>query len=159
MSRPSNLIYGASDQPPAVVCLLAAAQLLTVVAPIMIYPILVMRETGATDQAIAEMISLSFLALGVATPLQALTQRWIGSGYLISVAPAAPYVPVARAYFPAEVSGLCILLIGVIIGVLGLARRAAARRLPDPAQRGSLARRAESGSRRARIPFPALKQQ
>ena len=153
MSRPSNLIYGASDQPPAVVCLLAAAQLPTVVAPIMIYPILVMRETGATDQAVAEMISLSFLALRVATPLQALTLRWVGSGYLILAAPAAPYVPVgiaaiklggmpllmgmtllaglfevafaqivrrARAYFPAEVSGLCILLIGVIIGVLGL---------------------------------------
>jgi NCS2 family nucleobase:cation symporter-2 len=153
MSRPSNLIYGVSDKPPVAVCILSATQLLTVVAPIMIYPILVMRETGATDQAIAEMLSLSFLALGVATPLQALTLRWIGSGYLISVAPAAPYVTVgiaaikagglpllmgmtllaglfevafaqivrrARAFFPAEVSGLCILLIGLIIGVLGL---------------------------------------
>lgn len=153
MTRPSYLIYGAADKPPVSVCLLSACQLLTVVAPLMIYPILVMRETGAGDQAVAQMISLSFLILGFATPLQALRQRWIGSGYLISAAPAAVYVPVgiaaiaaggmpllmgmtllaglleiafaqivrrARAFFPAEVSGLCILLIGMIIGILGL---------------------------------------
>src|SRR3954471_10790083 len=94
MARPSNLIYGVADKPPATVCLLGACQLLTVVAPIMIYPILVMRETGATDQEITQMISLSFLALGVATPLQALTHRRIGSGFLISIAPAAAYVPI-----------------------------------------------------------------
>ena len=34
MTRPSNLIYGVSEKPPAVVCLSNAAQLLTVVAPI-----------------------------------------------------------------------------------------------------------------------------
>jgi len=153
MLRPSNLIYGAADKPPAMVCLLSAGQLMAVVAPIMIYPIIVMRETGADDQAITQLICLSFVALGVAAPIQALTHRWIGSGYLISIAPAAAYVPVgitaiksggmpllmgmtllaglfeiafaqivrhARAFFPAEVSGLCILLIGVIIGSLGL---------------------------------------
>jgi len=153
MSRPSNLIYGVADKPSAAICLCSAAQLAVLVGPPMIYPIFVMRETGATDASIAHMISLSFLALGLAAPIQALTHRWIGSGYLISIAPAAPYVPVGiaaikiggmpllmgmtlfaglfeiafaqilrhvRAFFPAEVSGLCVLLIGVIIGTLGL---------------------------------------
>lgn len=151
--RPSNLIYGVADKPPAVTCLCSAAQLAVLVAPQMIYPIIVMRAGGADDHAVAQVISLSFLALGVAAPLQALTHRWIGSGYLIATVPAAPYVPVAieairaggvsllmgmtlfaglfeiafaqivrrmRAFFPTEVSGLCVLLIGMIIGILGL---------------------------------------
>ena len=66
MSRPSNLIYGVADQPSAAICLCSAAQLAVLIGPPMIYPIFVMRETGATDAAIAHMISLSLLALGFA---------------------------------------------------------------------------------------------
>ncbi|MBV8837776.1 MAG: purine/pyrimidine permease [Alphaproteobacteria bacterium] len=153
MLRPSNLVYGVADKPPSAICLGSAVQLAVLVAPPLIYPIIVMREAGADDHAIAQVISLSFLALGIAAPIQALTCRWIGSGYLIAVSPAAVYVPVAiaaikaggtpllmgmtlfaglfeiafaqivrrvRAFFPAEVSGLCVLLIGMIIGILGL---------------------------------------
>jgi xanthine permease XanP len=153
MTRPTNLIYGVDERPPALICLISAAQMLTILAPILIYPTLVMRASGASEAAIAQTVSISFLALGIGAVLQAQTSRWLGSGYLVTIAPAAAYVPVAiaalkaggpsllmgmtliagfsemafaqviqrlRAFFPTEISGLCVLLIGMILGVLGL---------------------------------------
>ncbi len=151
--RPSDLIYSVWEKPPAIVCLANAAQHAVLIAPTMINPILVMRATGATEEIIVQTISLSFIALGFATVLQAQPRSWIGSGYLIAIIPATAYVPVSilamnagglpllfgmtllagvceigfaqavqrlRAFFPAEISGLCILLIGVYGGVLGI---------------------------------------
>lgn len=153
MTRPNNLIYGVDERPPPFICLVSAAQMLTILAPILIYPTLVMRSGGASEAAITQTVSISFLALGIGAVLQAQTSRWLGSGYLVTIAPAAAYVPVCigalkvgglsllmgmtliagfseivfahgiqrlRAFFPAEISGLCVLLIGIILGVLGL---------------------------------------
>ena len=151
--RPSNLIYSVDEKPPALVCLVNAAQQLTIITPFLIYPILVMRAVGADEQAIANFVGLSFLAIGVGTLLQAWPGKWTGSGFLISSSPAAAFVPIAiaaikagglplltgmtliaglaeigfaqivrrfRPFFPAEVSGLCILLIGIYVGVLAI---------------------------------------
>jgi xanthine permease XanP len=153
MMRPSNLIYGVDDRPPALISFANAAQQLTIVTPIFIYTILVMREGGASEDAIAQAVSLTFIVCGAAVVLQAFPSRWTGSGYLISIGPAAPYIPISiaaikggglpllagmtllaglfevvfaqivrrlRPFFPAEISGLCILLIGIFIGVLAI---------------------------------------
>jgi NCS2 family nucleobase:cation symporter-2 len=112
-----------------------------------------MREVGADQQAIANFVGLSFLAIGVGTLLQAWPGKWTGSGFLISSSPAAAFVPIDiaaikaggiplltgmtlvagfaeiafaqivrrfRPFFPAEISGLCILLIGIYVGVLAI---------------------------------------
>jgi xanthine permease XanP len=151
--RPSNLIYSVDERPPALVCLVNAAQQLTIITPFLIYPILVMREVGADQQATASFVGLSFLAIGIATLLQAWPGQWTGSGFLISASPAAAFVPIDivaikaggiplltgmtliagfaeigfaqivrrfRSFFPAEISGLCILLIGIYVGVLAI---------------------------------------
>jgi NCS2 family nucleobase:cation symporter-2 len=151
--RPSNLIYSVDEKPPALVCVVNAAQQLTIITPFLIYPILVMRAVGADEQAIANFVGLSFLAIGIGTLLQAWPGKWTGSGFLISSSPAAAFVPIAiaaikaggiplltgmtliaglaeigfaqivrrfRPFFPAEVSGLCILLIGIYVGVLAI---------------------------------------
>jgi xanthine permease XanP len=151
--RPSNLIYSVDEKPPALVCLVNAAQQLTIITPFLIYPILVMRAVGADEQATASFVGLSFLAIGIATLLQAWPGKWTGSSFLISASPAAAFVPIDivaikaggiplltgmtlvagfaeigfaqivrrfRPYFPAEVSGLCILLIGIYVGVLAI---------------------------------------
>jgi NCS2 family nucleobase:cation symporter-2 len=151
--RPSNLIYSVDERPPALVCLVNAAQQLTIITPFLIYPILVMREVGADQQAVASFVGLSFLAIGIATLLQAWPGKWTGSGFLISASPAAAFVPIDivaikvggiplltgmtliagfveigfaqivrrfRPFFPAEISGLCILLIGIYVGVLAI---------------------------------------
>lgn len=151
--RPSNLIYSVDEKPPALVCLVNAAQQLTIITPFLIYPILVMRAVGADEQTTASFVGLSFLAIGIGTLLQAWPGKWTGSGFLISSSPAAAFVPIAivaikaggiplltgmtliagvaeigfaqivrrfRPFFPAEVSGLCILLIGIYVGVLAI---------------------------------------
>ncbi len=151
--RPSNLIYSVDEKPPALVCLVNAAQQLTIITPFLIYPILVMRAVGADDQATANFVGLSFLAIGIGTLLQAWPGKWTGSGFLISASPAAAFVPIDilainaggiplltgmtlvagfaeigfaqivrrfRPFFPAEISGLCILLIGIYVGVLAI---------------------------------------
>ena len=144
MTRPTNLLYAVSDRPPPVVCLLNAAQHVTIMAPTLVYPILVMRAGGATEEAVIQIVSLSFVALGIATALQSLMHPQVGSGYLLPVTPTAAYVPASilayklggipmifgmtllaglfeivlaqvirhmRPFFPAEISGLCVLLI------------------------------------------------
>jgi len=151
--RPSNLIYSVDEKPPALVCLVNAAQQLTIITPFLIYPILLMRAVGADDQTAANFVALSFFAVGVGTLLQAWPGRWTGSGFLISSSPAAAFVPIDivaikaggiplltgmtllagcaevafaqivrrfRPFFPAEISGLCILLIGIYVGVLAI---------------------------------------
>jgi len=151
--RPSNLIYSVEERPPALVCLVNAAQQLTIIPQFLVYPILVMRAVGADEQAAANFVGLSFLAVGVGTLLQSWPAKWTGSGFLISSSPAAAFVPIDivamkaggpplltgmtvfaglaeigfaqivrrfRPFFPAEISGLCILLIGIYVGVLAI---------------------------------------
>ncbi len=151
--RPSNLIYSVDERPPALVCLVNAAQQLTIITPFLIYPILVMRAVGADEQVTASFVGLSFLAIGIGTLLQAWPGKWTGSGFLISASPAAAFVPIDiaaikaggiplltgmtllagfaeigfaqivrrfRPFFPTEISGLCILLIGIYVGVLAI---------------------------------------
>jgi len=151
--RPSNLIYSVDEKPPALICFANAAQQLTIFAPILVYTMLAMRGAGMDEDAVAQAVSLTFAVCGVALILQARPGRHIGSGYLITVAPAAAYIPISigalkaggmpllagmtmiagifeaafsqvvhrfRAYFPAEISGLCIVLIGIFIGVLAV---------------------------------------
>lgn len=151
--RPSNLIYSVDEKPPALIAFANAAQQLTIFAPILVYTMLVMRGAGVGEDGVANAVSLTFAVCGVAIILQGIPGRWIGSGYLITVAPAAAYIPISitaiktggmpllagmtmlagffelgfsrlvrrfRAFFPAEVSGLCIVLIGIFIGVLAV---------------------------------------
>src|SRR5215475_2153789 len=54
--RPSNLIYSVDESPPALVCLVNAAQQLTIITPFLIYPILVMRAVGADEAGIANFV-------------------------------------------------------------------------------------------------------
>ncbi len=153
MTRPSNLIYSVDEKPPALVCLVNAAQQLTIITPFLVYPILVMRAVGADAPTIANFVGLSFLAVGIGTLLQSWPAKWTGSGFLLSSSPAAAFVPIDivamkaggpplltgmtffagfaeiafaqivrrfRPFFPAEISGLCILLIGIYVGVLAI---------------------------------------
>jgi xanthine permease XanP len=153
MTRPSNLIYSVAEDPPKLVCLLSGLQHVAILAPNLIVPILVMRAGGGSIEAVAHLVSLSLIAMGVGTMLQSLTYRWLGSGYLITFALSSAYFPVTtaavklggmplvfgmtlaagaietlfaplirkmRPFFPAKISGICVLLIGVLVGLLGI---------------------------------------
>jgi xanthine permease XanP len=151
--RPSNLIYSVDEKPPALIGFANAVQQLTIFAPILVYTMLVMRGAGVGEEGVANAVSLTFAISGIAIILQGWPGQWLGSGYLITVAPAAVYIPISitaiktggmpllagmtmfaglfevgfsrvvrrfRAFFPAEISGLCIVLIGIFIGVLAV---------------------------------------
>jgi len=150
---PANLLYGVSDRPSAAVCLLNAVQHVMLLAPTLVYPILVMRAAGADESAVVSVVSLSFVALGIGSALQSVKHPQIGSGYLLPVTPTAAYLPASlaaiqlgglpmlfgmtvlagifeiilaqfirrmRPFFPAEISGVCVFLIGTLLGVLGI---------------------------------------
>jgi xanthine permease XanP len=153
MVRPANILYGNSEKPPTIVCLLSAIQQIAILSPTLAYPILALQAAGASSRTIASGVSLALVAVGFGTALQSFAYRNLGSGYLITFANSGAYYPVTiaaaslggmplvagmtliagatevalgqivrrfRSLFPAEISGLCILLIGVIIGLLGL---------------------------------------
>jgi xanthine permease XanP len=153
MVRPASILYGNSEKPPRIVCLLSAVQQIAILAPTLAYPILALQAAGASGRTFASGISLALVAVGLGTALQSFAFRYLGSGYLITFANSGAYYPVTvaaaslggmplvagmtliagatevalgqiirrfRSLFPAEISGLCILLIGVIIGLLGL---------------------------------------
>lgn len=153
MKRPSNLIYSVDEQPPKLVCLISAIQQLAILAPNLILAVLVMRAAGGTVEAVTEIVSLSMVAYGIGAILLSMTERWIGSGYLIMFCFTNAYYPVSiaavklgglpllfgmtlfggavemlfapllrrmRPFFPTEISGICVLLIGVVLGMLGL---------------------------------------
>lgn len=153
MAVSTNLIYGVSDKPPVLVCLLNAAQHITLMATTLIYPILILRAGGSSEGAIVDTVGLCFIAIGIATALQSLKRPQVGSGFLLPATPTAAYVPASiaaiklggmplvfgmtlmagvfeillaqiirrmRPFFPAEISGLCVLLIGTLSGILGI---------------------------------------
>lgn len=151
--RPTNLLYSVHERPPTLICLVNAAQQLVVIMPAVIFVVLIGQGSGANEATVANAISLALMGCAVGTLLQIWPGRWTGSGYLIAICPAAPYVPLSiaalntggpallagmtiiaglfqiafaqlsrhlRPFFPAEISGLCILLIGLFVGVLGM---------------------------------------
>ena len=153
MTRPSNLIYSVAEKPPKLVCLISGLQHVSILAPNLILPILVVRASDGSVESLTHIVSLSLVAMGIGAILQSLTYRWLGSGYLITFTFTNAYLPAStmaaklggmplvfgmtlvsgaieillaplvrrmRPFFPAEISGICVLLIGVLLGLLGI---------------------------------------
>jgi NCS2 family nucleobase:cation symporter-2 len=149
----TKLDYGVADWPPVSVCLLQAVQHIAVMAPPLVYVILVLQAAGAAPQSILNVVSLSFVALGIGTILQCYAGNYVGSGFLLPFIFTAAYLPgsltaaklggmplvfgmtlfggaleIALAWivprmrwlFPSEISGLCVTLIALVLGILGI---------------------------------------
>jgi NCS2 family nucleobase:cation symporter-2 len=156
--------YGADDPTPPVTTLLAALQYVSSFGAYVIFPLVVVRAAGVPAETAAAVIALSFVALGLATMVQA--TRGLGCGFLCPMVFTAAYVgpgiaaaklgglPLVfgmvafagllevllsfafrriRFVFPAEVSGLVIMLVGLTIGDI------AARNIVAMAAAGDLA--------------------
>jgi xanthine/uracil permease len=80
------------------VCLLQAAQHIAVMAPPLVYPILVLQACGAAPQSISNVVSLSFVVLGIGTILQCYAGKYIGSGFLLPFIFTAAYLPGSLAW-------------------------------------------------------------
>ena len=80
--KPPELIYGVDDRPPLFACLLLGVQHIFIVAIALIFPVVIVRAIGGSPAQAEFMVSMSLLAAGVGTILQALNRKGIGSGYL-----------------------------------------------------------------------------
>ena len=82
--KPLNLIYGVDDKPPVFIATILGLQHVFIIFIAIIFPVVILRHLGADfDPRIAcSFISMSMIAGGVITILQALKKGPVGSGYL-----------------------------------------------------------------------------
>ena len=104
VKRPSALIYGVDDAPPLPITLFNGLQQLGLLAINLVYPLLVFRAVGTPVEAIAGLLSVGMLVLGISTFLQSLRLGPIGSGYMCPSTFTATYL--APSLLAAEFGGL-----------------------------------------------------
>lgn len=80
--KPANLLYGVDDKPPVKICVILAIQHIFFLTSGLIVIAIVLGQTGCPPHIIESVISMSMIAGGVATMLQALNRGPVGSGYL-----------------------------------------------------------------------------
>ncbi len=110
--KPPEIVYGVDDVPPLYVVLLSGLQHVGLVTIFLIFPLLVLKEMGASSALSANILDLAIMALGVAALLQALPTGRVGSGYLCPANYSAIYVAPALA---AVKSGGLSLLFGMTV--------------------------------------------
>lgn len=81
-TRPPNLLYAVNETPPQRILVPSVLQHVAVMAVTLIFPIILARDAGLSGARFLDMVSLSMLALGVATLLLCMRSRYVGSGYL-----------------------------------------------------------------------------
>lgn len=80
--KPSNLVYGVDDRPPIWASLVLAFQHLCIISIGLLFPVIIVRETGGGAQAAASLVSMSMLAGGIGVVIQSFSKGPVGSGYL-----------------------------------------------------------------------------
>lgn len=84
IKKSSNLIYGVNDKPPKWITLLLGLQHVMIIFIAIILPVIIVGELGDTisHHTARSFISLTMIAGGITTILQALKKGPVGSGYL-----------------------------------------------------------------------------
>jgi xanthine permease XanP len=82
MKRPPELLYAVDENPPPAVLVVSAVQHVALIAITLIFPLILAREAGLTGARFLDMVSLSMLAIGLATIALCIRSRFVGSGYL-----------------------------------------------------------------------------
>jgi NCS2 family nucleobase:cation symporter-2 len=92
LKRPSDLTYAIEDSPPLYVTMLSGLQHVGIASMFLVYPLLIVKEAGASMALSTDIVSLAFIALGVATFLQCLPRGPVGSGFLCPANHTAVYL-------------------------------------------------------------------
>lgn len=112
--KPVDLIYAVDERPPIGVSLLLGLQHVLIAVMSLAYPVLVTLEAGGSRLTAASVVSMSLIAMAIATVLQISRRGAIGSGFL------APYITSAIYLGPsllaARIGGL-----GLVFGMTMLA--------------------------------------
>jgi NCS2 family nucleobase:cation symporter-2 len=95
-TKPTNIVYGVEDRPPAAVVWVAALQHVLIATTVGLFiPTLVLEAAHATHEATLHMTSVCMLALGVGTILACLKAPGLGSGYLMPASFSGVYYSVS----------------------------------------------------------------
>jgi len=90
--RLPNLIYSVEDKPPLTALILLGVQHVFVISVGWIFVIVIVTGMGATPEQAKPIIQFSMFASGVATILQARSNRAVGSGYLCPISCGPAYI-------------------------------------------------------------------
>jgi xanthine permease XanP len=93
--RPESLIYAVDEWPPLTKLIFLGVQQASLVTIFMVFMVLVVQESGATQQSALSTLSFAMIAVGIGAVLQCLWKGPIGSGYLAPPVPSAIYLLVA----------------------------------------------------------------
>ena len=104
MKKPAALVYGVEESPPLAVTFFNGVQHVGLISINLVYPLLVFRVADTPVQAVANLLAIGLLVLGVATFLQALRLGPVGSGYMCPATFAAGYFP--ASLLAAKLGGL-----------------------------------------------------
>ncbi|RXE56786.1 xanthine permease [Methanoculleus taiwanensis] len=102
--KPQNLVYGVEDPLPLPTALLLGLQHVFVMATAFIFPVVIVRSFGGTAEQAVFMVTMSILAGGVGTILQALRKGGMGSGYLCPAVCGPSYL--SASLLAAQTGGL-----------------------------------------------------
>ena len=105
--KPPGLVYGVDDEPPLPACLLLGLQHVSVISIALIFPVVIVRAIGGTFEMAGFMVSMSILAAGIGTILQALNRKGVGSGYLCPSVCGPSYL--SASLLAAKTGGLSLL--------------------------------------------------
>jgi len=102
--KPPELTYGVNDDPPFATNLILGLQHVFKISINLVLPVMIVRSISGTSEQVKFMVSMSMLAAGIGTMLQALNKKGIGSGYLCPMVCGSSYLP--ASILAANVGGL-----------------------------------------------------
>ncbi len=117
--KPAEVIYGVEDVPPPGVTGVLALQHVMIALMSLAYPVLVTLEAGGDLVDASSVLSMTLIAMGMATLLQVRVRPPFGAGYLVNQIPAAIYL--APSLIAARVGGLGLVFgMTVFAGLVGI---------------------------------------
>lgn len=117
--KPADLSYGLNERPPLGVLGILGLQHVCIALMSLAYPVIIALEAGGTHLDAASLVSMSLIAMGVATLLQAARRGPVGSGYLVPHITLAVYL--GPSLLAAQVGGLGLVFgMTIFAGVFGL---------------------------------------
>jgi len=93
--KPAGIIYGVNDIPPFRTTLLLAVQHAVLALVFIVYPLMLVSESGGTQMDAERVVTASILAMAFGTFLQCLDRKGMGSGYLAVQFTSPIYLPVS----------------------------------------------------------------
>jgi xanthine permease XanP len=104
MKKPAELIFGVEERPSIGDSVVVAIQHVGAIAVNFVYPLLLARQAGLSNEAAGDMLSLGMVALAVGVIIQAIPRGPVGCHYLAPMVYASPYL--APGFHAIEVGGM-----------------------------------------------------